>query len=103
MKQYYVYILFSHSRTLYIGITSDLEHRLHQHRTKAFPGFTSKYNINQLAYYEIFGSSMPAIEREKQLKGWKREKKIALIESMNPHWDDLTNSLSDIPTSQLSS
>jgi putative endonuclease len=95
MKQFYVYILFNHSRTLYIGITNDLVRRVYEHRNKLTPGFTSKYNIDQLAYYEIFPTPAAAIEREKQLKGWKREKKIALVEGMNPHWQDLSSTLTE--------
>jgi putative endonuclease len=71
--------------------------RLYQHRSKLLSGFTSKYNINQLAYYEVCPTAMSAIEREKVLIGRTRARKIVLIESMNPLWDDLTASLSDVP------
>ncbi|MGA2137691.1 MAG: GIY-YIG nuclease family protein [Verrucomicrobiia bacterium] len=90
MKQYYVYILVSKSRVLYVGLTNDLERRLFDHRQKIIEGFTSKYNVNRLAYYEYFENIRDAIAREKQIKGWRREKKLALIESMNPQWRDLS-------------
>ena len=93
MKQYYVYIMFNQSRTLYVGVTNDLIKRVQDHKRKRVPGFTAKYNITQLAYYEIFRNVVAAIEREKQIKGWTRAKKIALIESQNARWEDLTNSL----------
>ncbi len=89
MKQYSVYIMTNASRTLYIGMTNDLARRVSEHRQKLVPGFTSKYNITQLVWYEHFGSPSDAISREKQLKGWRREKKMALIRSMNPDWKDL--------------
>jgi putative endonuclease len=88
-RVFHVYILANHARTLYIGMTSDLEQRISQHKHKALPGFTARYNINQLVRYEEFPTAMAAIEREKQLKGWTRAKKIALIESENPRWEDL--------------
>ncbi len=93
MKEFYVYILFNQSRTLYIGVTNDLIRRMYEHRQKLVRGFTAKYNITQLAYYEGYPNAMSAIEREKQLKGWKRERKIALIEAENPRWEDLSLSL----------
>ncbi len=70
MKQYWVYILSSKSRTLYIGMTGDLERRMCQHRSKQFKGFTSRYNIERLVYFEEFSDAYSAIAREKQLKGW---------------------------------
>lgn len=90
-KSYYVYLLTNRSRTLYIGVTNCLASRLEQHRQRDVPGFTRKYNIDQLVYYETFHEIQDAIAREKQLKGWKRKKKIALIESANPAWDDLAD------------
>jgi putative endonuclease len=93
MKEFYVYILFNQSRTLYIGVTNDLIRRMDEHRRKLVRGFTAKYNITQLAYYETYPSARSAIEREKQLKGWKRERKVALIEAKNPRWEDLNLSL----------
>jgi putative endonuclease len=70
-------------------VTSDLEQRISQHKHKTMPGFTARYNINQLVRYEEYPTAISAIEREKQLKGWTRAKKIALIESENPRWEDL--------------
>ncbi len=89
MRYYYVYIMANIARTLYIGVTNDLERRVYEHRHKVTPGFTSRYNLTQLVYYEEFGDVREAIAREKQLKGWLRAKKVALIEAMNPEWDDL--------------
>ena len=80
----------SKSRTLYTGVTSDLERRVRQHRGKLLPGFTARYNINRLVHYERFGEIVAAIAREKQIKSWGRQKKIALIESANRDWKDLS-------------
>jgi len=88
--QYYVYILTNHSRTLYVGVTSDLEKRVLEHKQRLVPGFTARYNIDRLVYHEATSDVRAAIAREKQIKGWLRAKKIALIESVNPHWDDLS-------------
>ena len=74
---------------LYTGVTSGLIKRVYEHKNKLADGFTKKYNVNKLVYYEIFGDIMSAIEREKQIKGWVRKKKIALIEKENPEWKDL--------------
>jgi putative endonuclease len=90
LKNYYVYIMASKSRTLYTGVTSNLERRVLQHRGKVFPGFTARYNINRLVHYEVFGEIVAAIAREKQIKSWGRAKKIALIESLNRDWKDLS-------------
>jgi putative endonuclease len=87
---YYVYILASRSRNLYIGVTNDLERRVYEHKKKLVPGFTTKYNIDRLVYFETTQDVEVAISREKQIKGWLRTKKISLIESMNPTWDDLS-------------
>ncbi len=89
MNQYYVYILANYSRTLYIGVTNDVHRRVYEHKQKLVPGFTSKYNISKLVYFEATPDARAAIAREKQMKGWLRAKKIALIESANPRWDDL--------------
>jgi putative endonuclease len=89
-KRYYVYILTNPSRTLYTGITSHLQQRVLQHKAKTFPGFTSKYNINRLVYFEVFEYVGNAIAREKEIKSWTRAKRVALIESKNPKWDDLS-------------
>ena len=90
MKDYYVYILSNKSRTLYIGVTNNLERRLYEHKNKLIPGFTKKYNLTKLVYYETTNDIGEAIYREKQLKGWLRIKKIMLIEESNPDWDDLS-------------
>jgi len=88
MRQFYVYILSNQSRTLYIGVTNDLLHRVLQHRN-AECEFTARYRISRLVYFEMTPDVRAAIEREKQLKAWRREKKLTLIASMNPGWDDL--------------
>ena len=90
-KWYYVYIVANRSKTLYIGITSKLHLRIFQHKTGTFKGFTSDYKINRLVYWEQFKNVNRAIAREKQLKGWRRIKKIQLIVSMNPTWNDLAS------------
>ncbi|MEJ0011859.1 MAG: GIY-YIG nuclease family protein [Bauldia sp.] len=88
--QCYVYILASGvGGTLYIGVTNDLARRVHEHRTKAVKGFTSRYGVGRLVYFEIFGDVEQAILREKLLKTWKRDWKIRLIEERNPDWADL--------------
>jgi len=91
MKDYYVYILTNKSRTLYTGITNDLNRRLYEHKNKLIEGFTRKYNISILVYFELFNNPDDAIRREKQIKGWLRKKKIDLIESTNPEWKDLSS------------
>src|SRR5229473_5143520 len=90
---YYVYILSSLSGTLYTGITNSLYRRTLQHKGKETPGFTSKYDVDRLVYYEVFHDVRAAIRREKEIKGWLRKKKIALIEKMNPKWQDLAEGL----------
>ncbi|MCG8368694.1 MAG: GIY-YIG nuclease family protein [Pseudanabaenales cyanobacterium] len=90
IKLYYVYILTSRSKTLYIGMTNRLIQRVLEHQAKQGSVFTSKYNIDRLIYFEETDDVHAAIAREKQLKGWSRAKKIALIESMNPEWRDLS-------------
>ena len=89
MDQFVVYILASRSKVLYIGITSKLKDRVWQHRTKVVRGFTAKYNVERLVHFETFNDPFRAIEREKQLKGWRRSRKIQLIEAANPQWRDL--------------
>jgi len=89
-KEYYVYIMTNKSRTLYTGVTSNLMRRVYEHKNKLIPGFTSKYNIKILVYYETTSNSYAALTREEQVKGWLRAKKIALIESINPQWKDLS-------------
>lgn len=87
---YYVYILANWNHAvLYIGMTNNLERRIYEHRRKLVDGFTKRYNVHKLVYYDATTDARVAIEREKQLKGWRRDKKIALIETMNPEWKDL--------------
>ncbi len=90
MPDSYVYIMSNVSRTLYVGVTSDLERRVYEHKWKTIPGFTRKYNLTMLVYFEVASEIRSAIEREKQIKGWLRSKKVALIESTNLHWLDLS-------------
>jgi putative endonuclease len=92
MPEYaYVYILSSKSKRLYVGVTTKLELRIRQHKQKAYPeSFTAKYNVDQLVYFERFSTITAAIAREKELKGWIRYRKIALIASSNPGWRDLS-------------
>jgi len=80
----------NHSRTLYVAMTNDLCRRVAEHRDGLTGGFTRRYRINQLVYFEEYRDVRDAIQREKQIKAWRREKKIALIEQVNPHWDDLS-------------
>jgi len=87
---YCVYIVASRSHTLYIGVTGNLLKRVWQHKMKTFEGFSAQYNCNRLVWFENYTSPAAAIEREKQLKGWVRRKKVALIEKMNPVWADLS-------------
>ena len=87
---YYVYILTcDNRRTLYVGVTNDLVRRVYEHKNELADGFTKRYHIHHLVYFEQTPDVNAAIAREKQLKGWRREKKVALIEQMNPAWDDL--------------
>ena len=91
MKQFCVYIMASRSRRLYVGVTSNLEVRVAKHKLKHYPdSFSARYNIDRLVYYELLPDALTAIAREKQIKGWRRSKKIALIESVNPTWRDLS-------------
>ena len=87
--EYWVYILTSRSGTLYIGMTNSIERRMREHKSGEFDGFASKYHCDRLVYLEGFDDVRSAIDREKQLKGWRREKKIALIQKQNPRWQDL--------------
>ena len=89
VKTYHVYIMSNASRMLYTGVSSDLEIRVFQHKAKLTDGFTKRYNFHRLIYFEAFGDIRDAITREKQIKGWLRAKKVALIESVNPEWKDL--------------
>jgi putative endonuclease len=88
-SQFCVYILASHSRVLYTGVTRDLLRRVHQHRLGQIPGFTQDYQVTRLVYFEETPSARFAFDRERQIKGWSREKKIRLIESTNAGWLDL--------------
>lgn len=88
-KRYYVYILASGSAVLYIGVTNGLARRIRQHKEKLVPGVTQKYDVDRLVHYEWFENVRSAITREKRIKSWRREKKIALIEATNPRWIDL--------------
>ena len=88
-KQYFVYIATNPSKTLYIGITNDLDRRVYEHKKGIIPGFTRKYHIKKLVYYEEFIDVNEAIAREKELKGWRRSRKIELIENINSSWKDL--------------
>ena len=90
MPQYYVYIMASRSLTLYVEVTNNLERRVYEHKHGFIEGFTSKYKVNRLVYFESTENVTSAIEREKQLKGWKRNRKIDLVSSMNPKWRDLS-------------
>jgi len=87
---YFVYIVASNSRTLYVGVTSDLSARMFQHKEGTFEGFTKTYKCNRLVYFERWGDIAEAINREKQIKRWRREKKVFLIELENPTWADLS-------------
>ena len=90
MKSYFVYIMTNRSKTLYTGVTNNLERRVFEHKNKLVAGFTSKYNITKLVYYEETSNVHAALAREKQIKGWRRAKKIALIEAENPEWKDIS-------------
>ena len=93
-KQFYIYIMSdSKNNVLYTGVTSDLVQRVNQHKIKTFRGFTSKYNVTKLVYFEVAENAEAAIMREKQIKAGSRQKKIDLIESVNPDWNDLNDSL----------
>ena len=89
-KSYYVYIMSSPSRTLYTGVTNDLERRVNEHKSGAVPGFTKRYKIDSLVYFQETNDIGAAIAAEKQIKGLLRPKKIALIEQENPTWQDLS-------------
>jgi putative endonuclease len=90
VKSYFVYIMASRSGTLYVGVTSDLAARVYEHKHSLIPGFTTKYRVNRLVYFEETNQVAEAIAREKQIKGWLRKKKIALVETLNPDWRDLS-------------
>lgn len=88
-REYFVYLLASRSGVLYVGMTNDLQRRVWEHRNGMIDGFTKRYRVYRLVWFESGGDVVSVIEREKQIKAWRREKKIALIEANNPAWDDL--------------
>jgi putative endonuclease len=90
VKQYWVYILSSRNRVLYVGVTNDLERRVAEHKSHLVPGFTATYKVDRLVYFESTNDVRMAIAREKQIKSWRREKKTALIVTTNPKWEDLS-------------
>jgi len=93
-KTYYVYLLTTwNNKVLYTGVTNNLERRIYEHKNKLVKGFTKKYNVHKLVYFEVTEDILVAIEREKQIKGWIRSKKNNLIESVNPDWRDLSDDL----------
>jgi putative endonuclease len=97
--KYWVYIMGSRSKTLYAGVTDDIYPRALEHKSGTIEGFTKRYRINRLVYFEVFRYVNNAIRREKQIKGWDRAKRLALIESMNPTWVDLAEGWGQIPRS----
>ena len=90
MKTCYVYIMASKSGTLYVGMTNDVKKRIYEHKNHLAGGFTDKYNIDRLLHVETIEGPVSAINREKQIKAWRREKKVELIDSINPQWNDLS-------------
>jgi putative endonuclease len=92
-KTYYVYILTNRTGTLYVGVTNDLARRLWEHRSGLVSGFTEQYKLDRLIYFEVFDQADQAIEREKQIKRWRREKKVSLIANINPDWRDLSGGI----------
>ncbi len=88
--RYYVYIMASRTHVFYVGVTNNIVRRVRQHKERAYEGFTARYNIDRLVWYEVWPYVRTAIAREKQIKPWRREKKIRLIESLNPTWQDLS-------------
>ena len=100
MKNFYIYIMTNNSKTLYVGITNNLVRRVYEHKNKLIDGFTKKYNLAKLVYYELINDADSAIKREKQLKNWHRQWKVNLIESLNKEWKDLSDKfLGDAETS----
>jgi putative endonuclease len=93
VREYYVYILTNSAGVLYVGVTSNLEGRFWEHVYERRPGFVTRYNLDRLIFYESYPSARDSITREKQIKGWRREKKTALIHSVNPSWRDLSGRL----------
>jgi len=99
MRSFYVYIMASRSRVIYVGVTNDLVRRVQEHKNGVNPGFTKKYRVKRLVYFEEFTDIRVAIAREKELKGWIRVRKTALIERRNPTWEDLAEPLTPSPFS----
>ena len=93
-RQYFVYVIASRTKALYVGVTNNLERRVNEHKSRLTPGFAARYHIVRLVYFEEFHDVRDAIAREKQIKAWRREKKVTLIEAMNPEWTDLAETLS---------
>ena len=89
-RHYYVYIMTNRPRTLYVGVTSDLERRVHEHKSESIEGFTKRYKTHRLVYFDATSNIEGAITREKEIKRWRRSKKIDLIEADNPGWKDLS-------------
>ena len=89
-KTFYVYIMASKTGTLYVGVTNNIKRRVYEHKHHLIPGFTDKYRIERLLYVETANDPLSAIKREKQIKAWRREKKVSLIDSINPQWNDLS-------------
>ncbi len=92
-RVFHVYFMTGSSGVIYLGVTSHLTRRVFQHKQKLLPGFTKKYNLTKLVWFEPHSTARSAIAREKEIKKWRRSKKVALIESLNPHWNDLSPSL----------
>ncbi len=91
MRTFYVYIMASRSRVLYVGVTNDLARRVDEHKQGSIPGFTTRYRVTRLVYFEEFADIRDAIAREKEIKGWLRTRKTRLIESRNPTWENLSS------------
>jgi putative endonuclease len=92
-RTFYVYLLASKSGVLYTGMTNNLVRRVWEHKEKRIPGFTQKYKVTKLVWFEVHGRATSAIAREKEIKSWRRSKKVALIEARNQHWTDLSDGL----------
>jgi putative endonuclease len=100
-QAYFTYIVASRSHTLYIGVTSNLRKRIFEHKWREHDGFTAQYNCDRLVWFEQYQEVVAAITREKQLKGWRRSKKVALIEQTNPTWQDLSKDWYDVEPADL--
>ena len=97
MFEFFVYIVANEWLTIHVGVTNNVERRVYEHKHKLFPGFTAKYGLDRLVYFERYEDIRQAIAREKQIKGWRRYKKVALINSMNPEWKDLSADWRGLP------